>query len=93
VEFVTTNEFKEINYHVKRCPKIEIECKYCRVMVIRNELNLHYDNCSEFTVICPNCSANYKKSQQVAHLGAECINNLKNLYEGKKKEGNYLLIV
>jgi hypothetical protein len=91
-DVTTTNELKEIQYHIKRCPKIQVYCKHCAVAVTRAALKDHYENCPEFTITCQNCSANYKKVQQELHIQSECINNLKTLYEAKKKEGKFIFI-
>jgi hypothetical protein len=88
---------KDMENHLKSCPRRQTSCKYCSATVAWKELQGHYKECPEYPVKCTfNCGETVERCQMAVHVGhhGTCPNSLldcklKNMgcpFTGKRSE-------
>ena len=74
----------ELTNHLRNvCSNRYISCEYCQDKIVYKELNQHFEDCLELSVLCPiNCGANIIRKKIESHIETDCPNTkLKCSYE------------
>jgi hypothetical protein len=87
----TTNELKEVAEHVKECPSVLEECKFCNLPQPRNNMKEHFKSCPEYVIKCLDCF--HEKKRKEEHIPESCLKKLKVLYQTKEAKSKMVLTV